>query len=274
MPTKYDDMAPYLEDASIIVEYRIRLPMTVDEHEIARLYTISESNKLETGGGEGYEVVKNEPSNEGQYTYKILHLQTKVPRFIRTLAPTGSLEILEEAWNAYPKCKTSLSNPYMKDGFLFIVDTLHFDNDDGTKENVFEIPDEFIGKREIVDIDIANNSLVQPNDYKKEEDPTFYHSKTTGRGPLATGWQDSMPTMCVYKLCSYKFKWFGLQPKVESLIKKALFRGFTQFFRRVHCWTDSWHGLTIEDIRKLEEETKTELDKMRNSGEARGLVEK
>ncbi|XP_074659707.1 phosphatidylinositol transfer protein beta isoform-like isoform X2 [Tubulanus polymorphus] len=248
MPTKYDDMAPYLEDASIIVEYRIRLPMTVDEHEIARLYTISESNKLETGGGEGYEVVKNEPSNEGQYTYKILHLQTKVPRFIRTLAPTGSLEILEEAWNAYPKCKTSLS--------------------------VFEIPDEFIGKREIVDIDIANNSLVQPNDYKKEEDPTFYHSKTTGRGPLATGWQDSMPTMCVYKLCSYKFKWFGLQPKVESLIKKALFRGFTQFFRRVHCWTDSWHGLTIEDIRKLEEETKTELDKMRNSGEARGLVEK
>ena len=31
------------------------------------------------------------------------------------VAPTGSLEIHEEAWNAYPYCKTVLSNPgYMK----------------------------------------------------------------------------------------------------------------------------------------------------------------
>ena len=31
------------------------------------------------------------------------------------VAPKGSLEIHEEAWNAYPYCKTVLSNPgYMK----------------------------------------------------------------------------------------------------------------------------------------------------------------
>ena len=31
------------------------------------------------------------------------------------VAPTGSLEIHEEAWNAYPYCRTVLSNPgYMK----------------------------------------------------------------------------------------------------------------------------------------------------------------
>lgn len=42
---------------------------------------------------------------------------SKVPSFIRLLAPKGSLEIHEEAWNAYPYCKTvitvSSSNIFM-----------------------------------------------------------------------------------------------------------------------------------------------------------------
>ena len=70
----------------------------------------------------------------GQYTYKKYHLASKVskkiwssvpmrivfcflkvPSWIKMVAPKGSLEIHEEAWNAYPYCKTVLSNPgYMK----------------------------------------------------------------------------------------------------------------------------------------------------------------
>ena len=73
----------------------------------------------ETGGGEGIEVVKNEPFENvpllsgkyrrGQYTYKKYHLASKVPAFIRMLAPKGAMEIHEEAWNAYPYCKTVIS---------------------------------------------------------------------------------------------------------------------------------------------------------------------
>lgn len=76
-------------------------------------------SKNETGGGEGIEVIKNEPFNDhpllngkyssGQYTYKIYHLASKVPAFIRLVAPKGSLEIHEEAWNAYPYCRTVLT---------------------------------------------------------------------------------------------------------------------------------------------------------------------
>ena len=34
------------------------------------------------------------------------------------VAPKGSLEVVEEAWNCYPHCKTVISNPaYMKDKF-------------------------------------------------------------------------------------------------------------------------------------------------------------
>lgn len=42
-------------------------------------------------------------------------------------------------------------------------------------------------------------------------------------------------------------------------------------FRQVFCWIDKWHGLTMEDIRAIEEKTKEELDKQRKVGEVRGM---
>jgi hypothetical protein len=37
-------------------------------------------------------------------------------------------------------------------------------------------------------------------------------------------------------------------------------------YRQLFCWTDKWYGLTIEDIRKIEEQTKRDLDEKRNAG--------
>lgn len=89
------------------------------QYQVAQLYSVAEVSKNETGGGEGIEVLKNEPFDDhpllngkfssGQYTYKIYHLASKVPAFIRLLAPKGSLEIHEEAWNAYPYCRTIIT---------------------------------------------------------------------------------------------------------------------------------------------------------------------
>ena len=39
-------------------------------------------------------------------------------------------------------------------------------------------------------------------------------------------------------------------------------RIFTNFHRQVFCWTDKWYGLTMQDIRAIEDETKAELDKV------------
>ena len=49
-------------------------------------------------------------SQAGQYTHKIYHLATRVPGFIRLLAPASALLIDEKAWNAYPYCKTVMTN--------------------------------------------------------------------------------------------------------------------------------------------------------------------
>ena len=47
-------------------------------------------------------------------------------------------------------------------------------------------------------------------------------------------------------------------------------RLFNNFHRQVFCWTDKWHGMTMADIRELEDKTKKELEEQRKSGEVRG----
>ena len=129
------------------------------------------------------------------------------------VAPKGSLEIHEEAWNAYPYCKTVLSNPgYMKvngdllilkmqtvlerfivcfgqDNFYIIVETYHLP-DRGDQANVHELEDKKLKKRSVVHIDIANDPVASA-DYKPDQDPKTFKSEKTGRGPLTGEWRVS-----------------------------------------------------------------------------------
>lgn len=262
-----------------IKEYRIPLPVTVDEYKIGQLYAVAEASKNETGGGEGIEVVSNEPYTDhakypdGQYTHKIFHLSSKVPAFVRFLAPTGSLEVHEKAWNAYPYCRTEYSNPYMEDNFFLLIDTWHKEGEG--LDNVHNLTGDELRMREVVNIDITDP--VSANDYKEDEDPCKFHSEKTGRGPLVKNvWKTNKeyPKMTCYKLYRVKFKWWGLQTKVQNVIFRAVLRLLTNFHRQLFCWLDKWYGMTIEDIRELEDKTQEELEELRKDGQVRGMREK
>ena len=80
--------------------------------------------------------------------------------------------------------------------------------------------------------------------------------------------------MTCYKLYRVKFKWWGLQTKVQNVIFRAVFRLLTNFHRQLFCWLDKWYGMTMEDIRELEDKTKEELEELRKDGEVRGMREK
>ncbi|KAI9478351.1 MAG: hypothetical protein EXX96DRAFT_244929 [Benjaminiella poitrasii] len=255
----------------IINEYRVINNCTEAEYKIAQLYATAMASKNTTGGGEGVEVLKNEPyekgNEKGQYTHKIYRLASRVPAWVRAIAPSGALDLYEEAWNAYPYCKTVLKNGYMKDSFSIVYETLHVDGSRGEIENALNISKEELKKRNVIIIDIAHDK-IDPKDYKAEEDPKLYHSKKTGRGPLSDpDWQKKVdPVMTCYKLVYIEFKWFGIQGKTESFIAKTIHHLFTIFHRQLFCWTDGWYGLTIDDIRAIEEQTKKDLDEKRNVG--------
>lgn len=267
------------KDASLVKEYRIGLPISVEEYQIGQLYAVAEASMKETGGGDGIEVLKNEPVEHPtlgkcQFTHKVVHLEQKVPGFVRAIAPSGSLQIHEIAWNAYPFCRTVYMNQYMKKDFFIRIDTWH---KPGNKdiENVHNLGQEDLIKREIVNIDIANDK-VEPRDYKEDEDPTKFKSEKTGRGPLAKDWQETQkdPIMTCYKLYGIKFKWWGLQGRVERMIVNSVLRLLTNFHRQLFCWLDKWFGMTIEDIRALEDKTKQDLDEQRSKGRVQGMTAK
>lgn len=75
---------------------------------------------------------------------------------------------------------------------------------------------EELERRQVDFIDIAYDD-VKPHHYKESEDPKFFKSKTTNRGPLVEGWRDShVPIMTCYKAVHVKFEVWGLQTKVEE----------------------------------------------------------
>ncbi|MEE6469236.1 hypothetical protein FKM82_008546 [Ascaphus truei] len=223
----------------LIKEFRVVLPISVEEYQVGQLYSVAEASKNETGGGEGVEVLVNEPyekdGEKGQYTHKIYHLQSKVPTFVRMLAPEGALNMHEKAWNAYPYCRTIITNEYMKDDLLIKIETLH-KPDMGTQDNVHKLEPDVWKNVEVVQIDIADRCQVNSKDYKPEEDPAKCKSAKTGRGPLDPDWKKTLaqqkdcPHMCAYKLVTIKFKWWGLQNKVESFIQKVSRAGQRRVF--------------------------------------------
>lgn len=267
----------------LVKEYRIPLPFSVKEYQVAQLYMIAKKSREETKGtGSGVEILINEPYKDGpggsgQYTHKIYHIGSHLPGWLKTLLPKSVLMVEEEAWNAYPYTKTRYTCPFVEKFFLEIE--TKYVSDAGEIENVFQLSSNELKQRIIDIIDIVKDPLVG-NDYKSEEDPTLFVSEKTKRGPLSQNWieeycqsqqKDSSlidcnssdkNIMCAYKLCRVEFKYWGMQSKIERFIHDtALRRTMLRAHRQAWAWQDEWIGLTLEDIRLLEKETQEELAK-------------
>jgi len=260
-----------------VIEYRVPMPLSVDEYKRAQLYMVAKFSKEHTSNGEGIEIVTNKPMKaeeaeikvDCQYTHKIIHLRKKLPGWIQALLPAkvSALEIHETAWNAYPRTKTTYKSPFLGDQFSISVTTVYL-NDKGDTENALDLDKAALGKRKVDIIDIAMEDPEQSK-YKEAEDPKLFLSEKTGRGKLEKGWRDtSNPIMTSYKHVSVLVStwWVGgrIQDYIQSVIRSILLLGH----RQAVCWIDEWWNLTMEDIRELEEKTKTELEEqMKETGE-------
>ncbi|XP_064424230.1 membrane-associated phosphatidylinositol transfer protein 2 isoform X3 [Latimeria chalumnae] len=256
----------------LIKEYRIPLPMSVEEYRIAQLYMIQKKSRDETcGEGSGVEILENRPYTDGpggsgQYTHKVYHIGMHIPSWFRSILPKAALRVEEESWNAYPYTRTRYTCPFVEK-FSIDIETF-YKSDSGNQANVFNLsPAE---KRQMIldPIDIVKDP-IPPHEYKVEEDPKLYKSVKTKRGPLCDDWIEDyksntgkIPIMCAYKLCKVEFRYWGMQSKIERFIHDVgLRKVMLRAHRQAWCWQDEWYGLTMEDIRQLERETQLMLAK-------------
>ncbi|XP_068166311.1 membrane-associated phosphatidylinositol transfer protein 2-like isoform X2 [Antennarius striatus] len=254
----------------LIKEYRIPMPMSVEEYRIAQLYMIQKKSRDEScGEGSGVEILKNKPYTDGpggsgQYTHKVYHIGMHIPSWFRAILPKAALRVEEESWNAYPYTRTRYTCPFVEK-FSIDIET-YYKPDTGSQADVFNMSAVERRQRTVDLIDIVTEPIPL-HEYKAEEDTRLYKSVKTQRGPLTDDWIEDYndnpgktPIMCAYKLCKVEFRYWGMQSKIERFIHDVgLRKVMVRAHRQAWCWQDEWYGLTMEDIRQLELETQLAL---------------
>nr|CAD7454120.1 unnamed protein product [Timema tahoe] len=137
--------------AMLVKEYRIPLPLSVEEYRIAQLYMITKKTRDESHSAfDGVEIMVNEPytdgpGGQGQFTRKVFHVARRLPVWIKSFLPKNALLATEESWNAYPYTKTVYSNN-MVNKFSLEIET-RFQSDSGGQDNVFQLSHDELEER-------------------------------------------------------------------------------------------------------------------------------
>ncbi|XP_055769331.1 cytoplasmic phosphatidylinositol transfer protein 1-like [Salvelinus fontinalis] len=284
----------------LMKEYRICMPLTVEEYKIGQLYMISKHSNEQSGGGEGVEVVRNQPDTHpqhglGQLTEKRIYLNSKLPSWVSVFVPRV-FYVTEKAWNFYPYTITGLTtlfNPPHTQPFHLLptcssyrvniesdcvsflpkfsvrIET-RFENNNGDNNNVFG--DRPTPAESVSHLDILIDPIPDKH-YKETEDLSRWVSEKMGRGPLVEGWRkDSTPIMCSYKRVQCSFEVYGFQGKTEDFIHKNIQDILLVGHRQAVAWTDEWHGMSLEDVREYErqiqEQTNSKLKSTQNNNTA------
>ncbi|KAJ3603995.1 hypothetical protein NHX12_028736 [Muraenolepis orangiensis] len=233
----------------LIKEYRIPMPMSVEEYRIAQLYMIQKKSREEScGEGSGVEILENKPYEDGpggagQYTHKVYHIGMHIPSWFRSILPKAALRVEEESWNAYPYTRTRYTCPFVEK-FSIDIET-YYKPDTGNQPDVFNMGAAEKRQRTLDPIDIVIEP-IPPHEYIAEEDPRLYRSTKTQRGPLRDDWIEeynnhpgSAPVMCAYKLCKVEFRYWGMQSKIERFIHDVgLRKVMVRAHRQAWCWQD------------------------------------
>ncbi|KAL1544156.1 phosphatidylinositol transfer protein 2-like [Salvia divinorum] len=269
-----------------IKEFRIVMPLSLEEFQVAQMYMVMKMQQQNTNSTEGVEVLENRPFEDdeigkGQYTLKIYRLQSKAPTWLSKFAPADALVMQEEAWNAYPRCKSVIKCLYFT-RFILTIETIHA-ADCGLSENVHGLTKEQLATRQVETLDIASNS----SDYwsyiigASNFDFSQFQSARTARGPLLDGWQEQCdPVMTAYKLVTIDVPYWGFGSKLQQALlagEKAL---FLESHRNCFGWIDEWYGLNVDMMRELEKQSDSSLNEklgrpglVENGEESNGRLE-
>ncbi|XKL60100.1 hypothetical protein PGB90_001116 [Kerria lacca] len=254
----------------LIKEYRICMPLTVEEYKIGQLYMIARHSLEQSENGEGVETIINIPCEdekygEGQFTEKRIHLSNRLPYWIQSFIPK-ILYVTEKAWNYYPYTLTEYTCSFVPK--LNVIIRTKFEDNRGDSENALDLTEEQLKNRIVDFIDIAYDE-VNPKHYKEEEDLRFFKSKKTDRGPLPEDWQKNVnPIMCSYKVVEASFEVWGMQSKCEDLIQRSIREVLVLGHRQAFAWVDEWFAMTLSDVRifecEMQRETNTKIGDIQN----------
>jgi len=216
------------------------------------------------------DIKQEDMSKYGKYTRIRRAIESNLPWFVQKLMPTNAKSAIEKTWDMYPYVKQVTINDYFRKSCRIEVDSItreHVWGED-EEENIHNLSEEKLKKREIVQIDITEPpSFSETNQNDDDEDPTSFKSVKTNRGPLESSfWTDekykNIPSVCCYKLYVLDFKIFPIQSKIENNVANTLKNSIVKDHRKIFCSLDKWLDLSLEEVRKLEDNFKKEISRV------------
>ncbi|CAF0741267.1 unnamed protein product [Didymodactylos carnosus] len=274
-------------------EFRIPLPLTVDEYKIGQQWTELQILRETWISCQNCVTFIDEPKKEyeisasvhrplkGIHTHKKYNLTNQTPKFLDLISSKSSgngIELDECSWYDYPYTLTIIKNEEHR--ITITIQSVYL-QDSGTTDNPFHLTKDQLDKRTIEIINIA--SKVN-DDYKKEEDPLLCQSKKIERNPFSKSWWESLtsnhqhnqaekhssqlddvPIMCCYKLVEIstdeksKLKAFIANTVSSSLIFNAQKEIYHRFHQKLFCNIDNWYELSLITIHEDEERLKRQI---------------
>jgi hypothetical protein len=198
-----------------------------------------------------------ENRSKGQFTEKRIHLSSRLPYWLQAVTPRV-FYVIERAWNFFPYTITEYTCSFIPKFRVEIY--TKFEDNAGTTENTFNVPEDEYPQITIDHVDIAFDE-IQPKHFKEEEDPKKFKSVKTGRGPLIEGWRETdSPLMCSYKLVHASFEVWGFQTRVEDFIHRCIRDVLLLGHRQAFTWIDQWYDMDIEAVRAYEKQQQEETN--------------
>jgi len=243
-----------------VIEFRVPLPISLEEYPIAQLYNVAKKSledqitSISHKSPDNYRYVVNEPyedpdGNKGQYSEKLLTIMGKFPKWITSLVNKDWFTIIEDSWNSFPTFKTTYRSNFVKQ-IRIEFHTNHVTGQIAPDGKVVPSVDDDIEKlKEIVYIDIVN-------DKADGYDLTKLHSQRKGWKGIDKDWlnDSSYDIITAYKIFVLDLPVLPgfCQSKVEDWVCAAVQSELCNFHQKIISTVDEWCGYDITRIRELE----------------------
>lgn len=269
---------------TIYREYIIPLPLTLPQYRRAQLFTVANISTQQSTGDTAIQIDANEDMDHEEYgacryTNKVFFLNSKVPGVIRAVVPGRALVVEEVAYNAFPKCWTAYTNrAFEKDTFMASVVSNHYNviisdgNGNNTINNIAWFSDYNMFKTKtnkhrenvyahlgIPDKDFHRSTTKVLDICENIQDNQDCNNMLVEGIRMEKGWYNRHSHMVCAKFVTIKFECFGLGWLVYE-IEKHVDRLFLSAHQQMICGYEGWKGLSMEDIRVMEDVTRSRLN--------------
>lgn len=240
--------------ATITREYRIVVPVNLNEYSNGILYTIAQMTKEDTSAK--IRVLENrdhvhEKMGPCTKTLKVMDIEHYFPRLFRAMIPSDATKIYETSYNAFPVCETTYHNAGVDTKtFKMTIHSVHAPGP--VQENIFDLPRDERSAAEVAYIDIAAKIA------DKRFDPRNFPNEKSQRPHLGGNWREECEKSGRDWMICYKLVTIDVNFISGGMIANKIASEFTALIQKIHqrmyATSDEWVGLGRSDIRKIEDE--------------------